>query len=49
MVHLIHTTKHTFRPGTFNTKLLKLQEQGYLKGVKVYALPDGDSDDEKAK
>jgi hypothetical protein len=26
-----------------------LQEQGYLKGVKVYALPDRDSDDEKAK
>jgi hypothetical protein len=30
----------------FNTKLLKLREQGYLKGVKVYALPKPeDSDD----
>jgi hypothetical protein len=33
----------------FNTKLLKLQEQGYLKGVTVYALNDGDSDDQEAK
>jgi hypothetical protein len=33
----------------FNTELLKLQEQGYLKGLKVYGLPEPeDSDDSEA-
>jgi transposase-like protein len=34
----------------FNTKLLKLQEQGYLKGLKVYGLPEPeDSNDTEAE
>jgi hypothetical protein len=33
----------------FNTKLLKLQKQGYLKGLKVYGLPEPeDSNDTEA-